>query len=103
MESCWTHGDAAYRCRHGHTSSRQRDLEDQPNTYLREAQLLAQLPALWLRLTHPHGLPAPGDTTIPTAEEATASLRAAGRTLIYDANTRTLTADTDRREKIRIT
>ena len=53
MESAWSNGKAAYRCRHGHTSAMAPDPARPKNTYVREDKLLAHLPALHLLLTTP--------------------------------------------------
>jgi site-specific DNA recombinase len=46
MESAWSNGRAAYRCRHGHTSAAPPHLARPGNAYVREDRALAQLPAL---------------------------------------------------------
>jgi hypothetical protein len=51
MESAWSHGKAAYRCRHGHTSAAPPDPGRPGNAYVREDRVLPQLPALCLLLT----------------------------------------------------
>jgi site-specific DNA recombinase len=53
MESAWSNGKPAYRCRHGHTSAMAPDPERPKNTYIREDKLLPHLPALHLLLTTP--------------------------------------------------
>jgi len=53
MESAWSNGKAAYRCRHGRTSAMAPDPARPKNTYVREDKLLAHLPALHLLLTTP--------------------------------------------------
>ena len=53
MESAWSSGRAAYRCRHGHTSAIAPDPARPKNTYVREDKLLPHLPALHLQLTSP--------------------------------------------------
>jgi len=50
MESAWSDGRAAYRCRHGHTTATAPG-PGRANAYLREDRILAQLPALHLLLT----------------------------------------------------
>jgi site-specific DNA recombinase len=50
MESAWSNGKPAYRCRHGHTSATAPDPGRAKNAYVREDRILAQLPALHLRL-----------------------------------------------------
>jgi DNA invertase Pin-like site-specific DNA recombinase len=46
MESAWSNGRAAYRCRHGHTSAAPPHSARPANAYIREDRALAQLPAL---------------------------------------------------------
>jgi site-specific DNA recombinase len=49
MESAWSNGKAAYRCRHGHTSAAPPDPGRPGNAYVREDRVL-RLPALHLLL-----------------------------------------------------
>jgi site-specific DNA recombinase len=51
MESAWSNGKPAYRCRHGHTSAVRPDPARPKNAYIREELVLAQLPALHSQLT----------------------------------------------------
>ena len=51
MESAWSNGKPAYRCRHGHTSASIPDPDLPKNAYVREEVVLAQLPALHRQLT----------------------------------------------------
>ena len=53
MESAWSNGKAAYRCRHGRTSATAPDPSRPKNAYVREDKLLPRLPALHLLLTSP--------------------------------------------------
>jgi site-specific DNA recombinase len=53
MESAWSNGRPAYRCRHGRTSAMAPDPARPKNTYVREDKLLPHLPALHLLLTIP--------------------------------------------------
>jgi site-specific DNA recombinase len=53
MESGWSNGRAAYRCRHGRTSATAPDPARPKNTYVREDTLLPHLPALQRLLTSP--------------------------------------------------
>jgi DNA invertase Pin-like site-specific DNA recombinase len=53
MESAWSNGKPAYRCRHGRTSAMAPDRARPKNTYIREDKLLPHLPALHLLLTTP--------------------------------------------------
>jgi site-specific DNA recombinase len=51
MESAWSNGKPAYRCRHGHTSASRPDPGRPKNAYVREEIVLAQLPALRSHMT----------------------------------------------------
>jgi hypothetical protein len=51
MESAWSNGRPAYRCRHGHTSAGPADPGRVGNAYVREDRALLQLPALFALLT----------------------------------------------------
>ena len=59
MESAWSNGKPAYRCRHGRTSASLPDPRRPKNSYVREDKVLAQLAALDLRLASARQ-PAPG-------------------------------------------
>jgi DNA invertase Pin-like site-specific DNA recombinase len=51
MESAWSNGKPAYRCRHGHTTASTPDLSRPKNAHIREDRILAHLPALHVLLT----------------------------------------------------
>jgi site-specific DNA recombinase len=53
MESAWSNGKPAYRCRHGHTTAAPPDPERSKNIYVREDRVLAHLPVLHLLLSGP--------------------------------------------------
>jgi site-specific DNA recombinase len=55
MESAWSNGRPAYRCRHGHTTASAASPERSRNAYVREDRIMAHLPALHLLLTEPAG------------------------------------------------
>jgi site-specific DNA recombinase len=55
MDSAWSNGKPAYRCRHGHTSTAPPDPDRAKNAYVREDRILARLPALYLLLTGAQG------------------------------------------------
>jgi hypothetical protein len=55
MESAWSNGKPAYRCRHGHTTASRRGPGQLKNAYIREDRILPHLPALHLQLTEPAG------------------------------------------------
>jgi hypothetical protein len=67
MESAWSNGKPAYRCRHGHTTASRRGAGQLKNAYIREDRILPHLPALQLLITEPEdsadGVPA----TVPTS------------------------------------
>jgi site-specific DNA recombinase len=101
MESAWSNGNAAYRCRHGHTSVAQPDPGRPGNAYIREDRILAHLPALHLLLTgtEPAGRrrrTRRGADARPQAgpEHAIGYLRDRGITLTYDPAAGTLQAGT---------
>ena len=50
MESAWSNGKPAYRCRHGHTTVAIPDPGRPKNAYIREDRILAHLPALYVLL-----------------------------------------------------
>jgi site-specific DNA recombinase len=58
LESCWSYGRPAYRCRHGYTSAAVPDPARPKNTYVREDQILPHLAALAILLAVPAGKPA---------------------------------------------
>ena len=100
LESSWSNGRPAYRCRHGYTSATQPDPTRAKNTYVREDQILSHLAALAIVLdgqehtrTHDHQ---PGQVTGPArAAELIDYLRSSGHVLIYDPQHRTLRTDTE--------
>jgi len=53
MESAWSNGKPAYRCRHGHTTASRRGPGRLKNAYITEDRILPHLPALHLRHTEP--------------------------------------------------
>ena len=60
LESAWSNGKPAYRCRHGYTSATRPGPGRPPNTYVREDQILPHLAALAILLAGPAGTPAAG-------------------------------------------
>jgi site-specific DNA recombinase len=50
LESAWSNGKPAYRCRHGHTSAACPEPGRPKNTYIREDQILPHLAALAILL-----------------------------------------------------
>jgi hypothetical protein len=98
LESAWSYGRAAYRCRHGYTSATVPDPARPKNAYVREDQILPRLAALAILLAGPAGTPArrsrsrakltgPADTAALIDQ-----LRADGTVLTYDPDGRTLCA-----------
>jgi hypothetical protein len=53
MESAWSNGKPAYRCRHGHTTASPPSPQRPRNAYVREDRILEHLPALHVLLTTP--------------------------------------------------
>ena len=53
MESAWSNGKAAYRCRHGHTTAARPGPGRMKNAYIREDRILPHLSALHLQLAEP--------------------------------------------------
>jgi len=100
LESAWSNGKPAYRCRHGYTSATRPGPGRPKNTYVREDQILPRLAALAILQSEgshpPRGRkPASAQVTAPAqAAELIDGLRAADVTLIYDLATRALRTDT---------
>jgi hypothetical protein len=96
LESCWSYGRPAYRCRHGYTSATVPDPARPKNTYVREDQILPHLAALGILLTGSAWKPGPGSrgiaqVTCPaSAAVLIDQLRADGVVLTYDPDHRTL-------------
>ena len=57
LESCWSNGKPAYRCRHGYASSASPDPGRPKNTYIREDQILPHLAAIAILLAGDAGKP----------------------------------------------
>src|SRR6266487_652031 len=93
LESAWSNGKPAYRCRHGHASATCPDPGRPKNTYVREDQILPHLAAVAILLTT-GGQPGGNDTVQVTAPAGTADLidwlRTSGAVLTYDPDTRTI-------------
>jgi site-specific DNA recombinase len=100
MESAWSNGKPACRCRHGHTSAAPPDPGRPRNAYVREDRILPRLPALYLLLTgagparrrrtrrRADARPQAG------AEDVLGYMRGRGITLTYDPAEGTLQAGT---------
>ena len=98
LESCWSNGKPAYRCRHGHTTATRPDPARPGNAYIREDQILPRLPALGVLLGAPvRGKQKQGKAHSPVpagTAELISYLRAQGITLTYDPDEHTLRAGT---------
>jgi len=101
LESAWSNGKAAYRCRHGYTSAAGPGPDRPANLYVREDQIVPRLAALAIILQS-EGSHSPRGRKLATAQvtapaqaaELIDRLRAADVTLIYDPATRALRTDT---------
>jgi site-specific DNA recombinase len=97
MESCWSNGKPAYRCRHGRTSATRPDPARPRNAYIREDQILPRLPALAILLgaaTDALSGPEQGTAHAAPVAEVIGYLRASRITLTYDPGDRVLRART---------
>jgi site-specific DNA recombinase len=98
LESAWSNGKPAYRCRHGHTSATSPDPGRPKTTYVREDQVLPHLAAIAILLAGPAGKSGRGNRSLlqVTGPADTAALidqlRADGVVLTYDPGDRTLRA-----------
>jgi site-specific DNA recombinase len=98
LESCWSNGKPAYRCRHGYASSASPDPDRPKNTYVREDQILPHLAAVAILLAGDAGKPGrtsggPAPLTGPAGAAALIDqLRGDGTVLTYDPASRTLRA-----------
>jgi site-specific DNA recombinase len=98
LESAWSYGRAAYRCRHGYTSATVPDPARPRNTYVREDQILPHLAALAILLAGRATAPgcrdrSPARATAPAdAAGLIDQLRADGVVLTYDPDNGTLRA-----------
>ena len=98
MESAWSNGKPAYRCRHGHTTASLPDPDRPKKAHVREDRILPHLAALHLLLTEPAGGPwrrrtrRGADVRYQIDEEVIRYLREQQITLTYDPATETLRA-----------
>jgi site-specific DNA recombinase len=96
LESAWSNGKPAYRCRHGHASATSPSACRPKNTYVREDQILPHLAAIAILLRGPSQ--APSGTSRSKAQVARPAqaadlidnLRTTGVILTYDPDQRTL-------------
>jgi hypothetical protein len=100
MESAWSNGKAAYRCRHGRTTASAPAPDRPRKAHVREALITPHLAALHLLLTEPAGGPRRrrtrrgADVRYQTAEDVICYLREQQITLTYDPANGTLRAGT---------
>ena len=98
LESAWSNGKPAYRCRHGYTSATSPDLARPGNTYVREDQILPHLAAIGILLSASRGKPGHGNrgpahlTGPADTAGLIGQLRAGVVVLTYDQDDRTLRA-----------
>src|SRR5689334_8566674 len=98
LESAWSNGKPAYRCRHGYTSATVPGAARPKNTYAREDQVPPHLAAIAILLGGPAGKPARGNRAPAklSGPAGTATLidrlRARGTVLTYDPVGQTLRA-----------
>jgi hypothetical protein len=96
LESAWSNGRPAYRCRRGHTSATGAEPGRPRNAHVREDQILPHLAAVAILLAS-GGQPGGNGTVQVAAPAGTAGLidrlRASGAVLIYDPETRTIRAN----------
>jgi hypothetical protein len=98
LESAWSNGKPAYRCRHGYTSAARPRPGRPANTYVREDQIMPHLAAIAILLAGPPGEMSCGNRGLAqlTGPDGTAALidqlRASGTVLTYDPHDRTLRA-----------
>jgi site-specific DNA recombinase len=101
LESTWSNGKPAYRCRHGYTSATSPDPARPKNTYIREGQILPHLAAIAILIHRPTQAPGRARkthaqvTTPAQAADLIDSLRTAGITLTYDPDTQNLRCNDD--------
>jgi hypothetical protein len=97
LESCWSYGRPAYRCRHGYSGTSVPDPARPKNTYVREDQILPHLAALAILIAGDAG-PGPAHHRLAqlTGPACTADLidqlRAAGTVLTYNPDEKILRA-----------
>jgi site-specific DNA recombinase len=89
LESAWSNGRPAYRCRHGYTTAVTPEPGRPKNTYVREDQILPHLAALAIILAGDHAQEG-GTVQITAPGEAAGlidQLRDNGVTITYDPDT----------------
>ncbi len=99
LESAWSNGKPAYRCRHGYTSATRPEPDRPRNLYIREDTIMPRLAALAILHTQDAGLPASGQPNRAITAPAQSAdlinrLRSTGVSLIYDPATHAVRTDT---------
>jgi site-specific DNA recombinase len=87
LESTWSNGKPAYRCRHGYTSATRREPGRPKNTYIREDQILPHLAAIAILLAGSSQAKGTGTAQVTIPAETAAlidQLRASQVVLTYD-------------------
>jgi hypothetical protein len=98
LESAWSYGRPAYRCRHGYSSATVPDPARPKNAYVREDQILPHLAAIAILLAASAGISGPesgGSAQVTGPADGAVlidRLRADGVVLTYDPDGRTLHA-----------
>jgi hypothetical protein len=98
LESAWSYGRPAYRCRHGYSSAAVPDPARPKNAYVREDQILPHLAAIAILLAASAGISGPesgGSAQVTGPADGAVlidRLRADGVVLTYDPDDRTLHA-----------
>ena len=98
LESAWSYGRPAYRCRHGYSSATVPDPAPPKNAYVREDQILPHLAAIAILLAASAGISGPesgGSAQVTGPADGAVlidRLRAGGVVLTYDPDGRTLHA-----------
>jgi site-specific DNA recombinase len=95
LESAWSNGKPAYRCRHGRTSAIRPEPGGPGNTYVREDQILPHLAAISILLAGSARTPGRGPAQVTGPADAAGlidQLRADGVVLTYNPDDRTLRA-----------
>jgi site-specific DNA recombinase len=100
LESSWSNGRPAYRCRHGCTSATRPNPTRAQNAYIREDRITPHLAALAILFASHEYVPGrPGQVSQITSPARAAALidhlRSSGRTLTYGSQNRTLRTDTE--------